>query len=62
MKRPDRKMAIAAAALMVAAAAAAMGPQPATARGEPRLQATDTGDTVMLEQPSQKRLVSLGGS
>jgi len=61
MKRPDRKMAIAAAALMVAAAAAAMGPQPATARGEPRLQATETGDTIMLEQP-QKRLASLGGS
>jgi hypothetical protein len=70
VKRPDRKLAIAAATLMVAAAAAAMGPQPAAERGGSRLDATENGDSVMLgdlreEQrvkPPQKRLVSWGGS
>jgi hypothetical protein len=69
VKKPDRKLAIAAAALMVAAAAAATGPQPGADRAEPGLVATDKGESVMLgdvrEEPrvkaSAKRLVSWGG-
>ncbi|HEX2566196.1 MAG TPA: hypothetical protein VHL85_05005 [Burkholderiales bacterium] len=69
MKRPDRKLAIAAAALMVAAAAAAMGPQPGGERVEARLDTTDKGDSMKLylaphQAPhlSLKRLASWGGS
>ncbi|HZQ71369.1 MAG TPA: hypothetical protein VFB08_00515 [Burkholderiales bacterium] len=61
MKRPDRKLALAAAALMVAAAAAAaaVGPQGAPERAAGGLEAFDNGDAVM-PYLVQKRLVSWG--